>query len=139
MADKKTTEEIKYQRDIQKMRYSDEELQLLNGTFSERYDLLILLRKFLLQGELTSQDKEGLKFFASAQLLPVLKKTFLPQIDLTTPIGQMVDLWTNIDVKNKGVEDAWLEMAARDIVIKYINGRFDDLVNGSDSGLRFSS
>lgn len=139
MADQKTQEDVKLQQNIQKMRYSDDELQLLNSTFAERYDLLVLLRKFLLQGEVTEKEADNMKMFASTQLLPILKKTFLPQIDFTTPVGQLVDLWTNIDTKNKNVEGAWLEMAARDIVINYIKGRFDDLVNGTNNGLQFSA
>lgn len=123
----------------QKMRYSDEELQLLNGAFSSRLDMLVLLRKFMLQGELTGLETENLAYFRAPQMITILKKTFNPEIDLTTPIGQVVDLWTNIDTKNKDVQGAWLEMAARDLVVSYIKGRLEDLINATDTGIRLAS
>ena len=121
------------------MRYSDPELEFLNNTFAERIDLLILIRKFLLQGELTDQEKNLFVAF-SPELIRILKKAYLPDIDLTTPIGQLVDLWSNIDTKNKDIEGAWLEMAARKILIDYIQERFEALVeNRFDSKIQISS
>ena len=121
------------------MRYSDPELEFLNNTFAERTDLLILIRKFLFQGELTDQEKNLFVAF-SPELIRILKKAYLPDIDLTTPIGQLVDLWSNIDTKNKDIEGAWLEMAARKILIDYIQERFEALVeNRFDSKIQISS
>jgi len=118
------------------MRYSDDELVTLNSAFAERPDLLILLRKFFMQGELTPVEKEGIALFSSEKLFPIIKKTYLPELDLDTPLGQLVDMWTNINTRDKGVEGAWLEMAAREKVVDYIKGRIVCLVSGNDTGLK---
>ena len=128
---------MKQQQQI--LRYSDDELRVLNDTFSERQDLLVLLRKFFLQGKLTDAEREGVKLFSTPNLIEIIKKTYLPEIDLTTPIGQLADLWSNVNTRDNGVEAAWLEMAARELLIKYIKDRFTDLINGTEGGLRLES
>ena len=123
---------------VQVLRYSDSELKLMNDTFSERHDLLMLLRRFFLQGLMSKGERENVKFFANPNLITIMRKTYYPEIDLNTPIGQIVDLWSNVDTKNKGVEDACLEMAMREKLIKYVKDRFTDLINDTDGGLRLS-
>ncbi len=130
------TEEKKKPQQV--LRYSDSELKLMNDTFSENHDLIMLLRKFFMQGQMSDGEKENVKFFANANMLPILRKTYFPEIDLNTPIGQIVDLWSNVDTRNKGVEDACLEMAMRQKLIQYIKDRFMDLINGTEGGLRLS-
>ena len=129
---------MKEEKKVQVLRYSDSELKLLNDTFSENHPLLMLLRKFFLQGLISKGERENVKFFASPNLITILKKTFHPEIDLNTPIGQIVDLWSNVDTKNKGPEDACLEMAMREKLIRYVTDRFTDLINDTDGGLRLS-
>lgn len=122
----------------QQLRYSDEELVFLNNVFAEQYDLLVMIRKFLLQGELTEHEKKLFEGF-NPDLIKILRKTYLPEIDLKTPIGQIVDLWSNIDTKNKDVQGAWLDMAARQILVDYLKERFDALVeNKFESKIKFS-
>lgn len=128
----------KQKEKVQVLRYSDSELKLMNDTFAENHKLLILLRKFFLQGLMSQGERENVKAFANPNILTILKKTYLPEIDLNTPIGQIVDLWSNVDTKNKGVEDACLEMAMREKLIRYVKDRFTDLINDTDGGLRIS-
>lgn len=124
-------------RQPQVLRYSDTELEFLNNTFAEKYELLILIRKFLLQGELTEHEKH-LFFTFNPDLLRILGKTYLPELDLTTPIGQLVDLWSNIDTKNQDVEKSNLDMAARQILVSYLKERFQAVADGKfDSKIQF--
>ena len=113
----------------QVLRYSDAELEFLNNTFAEKYELLVIIRKFLLQGELTEHEKHLFSTF-NPDLLRIIGKTYLPELDLATPIGQLVDLWSNIDTKNKDIEGGWLEMAARQILVSYVRGRFQAIAEG---------
>ena len=115
-------------KEYQILRYSNAELEFLNNTFAEKQELMILIRKFLLQGELTENEKNLFATF-NPDLLKILGKTYLPEIDLTTPIGQIVDLWSNIDTKNKDVDNAWLEMAARQVLVNYVKGRFQAIAD----------
>ena len=119
------------------MRYSDSELLFLNNMFAEGYDLLVLIRKFLLQGEMTEHEKKLFEGF-NPDLIKILRKTYLPEIDLNCPIGQIVDLWSNIDTKNKDVESTAPDMESRKILVDYLKERFDALTeNRFDSKIKF--
>src|SRR3990167_6029770 len=116
----------------QLMRFSDEELKLLNDTFSTRTDLLILLRKFLLQGELNEVEKESIKLFASSNLLPIIQKTYLPVLDLDAPLSQLIDFWLLVDTKGRDLEDLKIELSARQGLIDYMGQRFKCLINNEE-------
>jgi len=116
----------------QLMRFSDEELKLLNDTFSTRTDLLLLLRKFLLQGELNETEKESVKFFAASNILPIIQKTYLPTLDLDAPLSQLIDFWLLVDTKGRDLDDLQVELYARQALIDYTGQRFKCLINGEE-------
>ena len=120
------------QKKLQVMRYSDDELKILNGAFSERTDLLLLLRKFLLQGELNEVESESIKLFRTSNILPIIQKTFLPVLDLDTPLGQLMDFWLLVDTKDRDMEKIKIELAARKTLIDYMTQRFKVLINGEE-------
>lgn len=124
---------------VRQRRYTDDELVLINNTFAGQNELLLILRKHFLQGKLSKTEKDSMRLFASDKLFTVIKKTFYPEIDFSTPLGQLVDLWTNINTREKDVEGAWLEMAAREIVVRYISERINALIGETDGGLSFES
>ena len=117
---------------LQRMRFSDAELKLLNDTFSERTDLLLLLRKFLLQGELNEIEKESVKFFAALNILPIIQKTYLPVMDLDAPLSQLIDFWLLVDTKSRDLDDLQVELYARQALIDYMSQRFKCLINGEE-------
>lgn len=53
-------------------------------------------------------------------LLKVLRKVFLPEIDPAAPIGQIVDLWMTVDIRNMMPEQAMVTLTARNQVIAHI-------------------
>ncbi|MEK6883317.1 MAG: hypothetical protein AABY22_27060 [Nanoarchaeota archaeon] len=114
------------------MRYSDEELKLLNSTFSERTDLLLLLRKFLLQGDLDETERETIKLFKTSNILPIIQKTYLPVIDLNAPLSQLVDFWLFVETKDRNLEQVEIELKARKKLIDYTKERFKCLINGEE-------
>lgn len=116
----------------QVMRFSDEELKLLNDTFSTRQDLLLLLRKFFLQGSLDEVETENIKLFGTPNLLPIIRKTYLPELDLNAPLSQLIDFWLLVDTKNRDLEGLEVELYARQALIDYLNQRFKCLINGQE-------
>ena len=120
------------QKKLQVMRYSDDELKILNSAFSERTDLLLLLRKFLLQGELNEVETESIKLFKTSNILPIIQKTYLPVLDLDTPLGQLMDFWMLVDTKDRSLEHIKVELYARQGLIDYMNQRFKCLINGQE-------
>lgn len=98
----------------QKMRFSDEELSLIKNTFTDREDLVQLIRKVFLQDKLEVEEIGKLAFISdSADLLMLFKKTFLPDLETDAPLHQLVDLWMSVDVKDKSIAESVVAMKVR--------------------------
>ena len=102
---------------------NDLDKALVKNTFANKLDLLLLLRKSLLQGEMNQEEKNTFINF-SKELVVALRKQFLPTINLENPAAQLIDLWATVHVRDRKVEEAWLEMEARRILIDYLEERF---------------
>ena len=98
----------------QRMRYSDAELSVLKTVFASDDELLMILRKAFLFAPFEANEKARLKaVFKDEQLLKLMRKTYLPEIEWNAPVGQIIDLWMTIDVKDKEPEAAMIVMRAR--------------------------
>lgn len=86
----------------QTMRISDTELEMLKSTFSDRDELLKTIRNLFLGLSLIDEEKKEIKrTFSSESLRKLMRKQFLPEIQGDLPIGQCIDLWMTIDLKDK--------------------------------------
>ena len=103
------------------LNYSDK--LFIKGVFANKLDLLLLLRKSLLRGEMNASEKNSFSNF-SKELVAILRKQFLPTINFENPAAQLIDLWATAHIRDKSVDDAWLEMEARRILIDYLEERF---------------
>lgn len=85
----------------QSIRFSDEELALIKTTFAENEDLLKVLRRVFLQMPLSATDLSllHLNFKGKPELMKVVRKTFVPELDGDVPLGQQVDLFLTIGLK----------------------------------------
>lgn len=113
----------------QKMRFSDEELQLIKNTFADNDDLLKVLRKVFLQMDLTTNDMELLRVMIlnKPDLLKVLRKNFLPELEQDVPIGQQIDLWLTIGLKDMIPEIAVMHLKSIQIWKDYLEQQFEAL------------
>jgi len=75
----------------QQMRITDLELQLIKSTFAGNEELLMLLRKI-----------------------------FLPELDPAIPLGQNIDLWMTVKIDDLDPEQAIINLKARNTVIQHI-------------------
>lgn len=117
--------------------YTKEERALISSAFVENEELLSGLRNFFLQLELTEAEQFKLNAFIKTQTLNILYRTFLPEIAPEAPIGQNVDMWSNVRIKETSVEEATLDMKARYVGLKYLQARFDELRGeGSEIGVQ---
>lgn len=73
------------------MRFSEEELTLLKNTFKD-----------------------------NTKLLKLLRKVFLPEYNPLAPLGQNIDLWMTVDVRNLTPQDAMIRILARNELITHI-------------------
>lgn len=72
------------------MRFTDDELHLIKSTFG-----------------------------GNEALLKVLRKVFLPEYDPTAPLGQVIDLWLNLDLEGKSEVDREIRIRARNEMIMH--------------------
>jgi len=121
----------------QTMRYTDEELGLIKNTFAENDDLLKIIRKSMLQMSLSALDLSMLELVRKEGILKVLRKTFLPTLDPEAPIHQMIDLWMTVQIVDKGPDEAYLVLLARERLIKYIDQQLLFLETGKEGKIRF--
>ena len=102
------------------MRITDEELAVIKGLFAD--------------------NEEGLK---------VMRKIFLPEIDYTAPLGQLVDMWIPVEVDDVTPEQAIINIKARKTLIIHIEsclmqlrnlaGKKDDTVEATKKKLQQDS
>lgn len=71
----------------------------------------------------TPQEIDLIKsvFRDNEPLLKLMRKVFLPEIDPTAPLGQIIDLWMTIPLKEIKPEDAIINLLARNTVIQHID------------------
>lgn len=109
------------------MRFSKEELDLIKMFFKEENDnnLMNLRAFFFNKGELKPELKQD-------AIQAVLKKLFYPQISLTAPIGQQIDLYMTIPLDNVLEEDRILNLEIRNRLIKLLKSKFREDGNTFD-------
>lgn len=80
------------------MRFSDHELKLVQATFKDNDELLKLMRK-----------------------------VFLPELDPKAPLSQNIDLWMTANLDNMDPEQIAIEVKARNKLIIHIEQRLLEL------------
>ncbi len=60
-------------------------------------------------------------FKGNDQLIRLMRKIFLPELDPSAPIGQMIDLWMTVNVNDMSPEDALVNIKARNILITHVD------------------
>lgn len=111
-----------------KKRYNDRELSLLQNTFQGQETLLVSLRKFLLQGDLSADELDYLKqTVGNPEVLAVVKKTINPTLDKGAVIHGTIDMFSGIDVTATPIEHADLQIKSRKLAVEFLNQRFNAL------------
>lgn len=75
------------------------------------------------QMRITSEEQELIKstFLNNERLLKLMRKMFLPELDPNAPIGQMIDLWMSLPIKDMTPEQAYTNIVARNTLIAHID------------------
>ena len=120
---------IKAKRDFdQKMRYNNGELGLIKNTFADNDEILIAIRKVFLQGELNKLEGDIINGL-NDEVLAIIKKEILPDIDLDAPLFQIVDMWATIDFSQDPQKISYA-LADRQIVVDYLKQQYEILKGG---------
>lgn len=113
----------------QKMRFDDVELALMKAVFANNENLLFIIRKVMLQGELTEDERSTLVSAMTPELYKLLRKVFLPEIDLDAPLFQIADpyIGLNADVEKVGPEEFWPVYQAKKLEFDFIDQQLECL------------
>jgi hypothetical protein len=116
---------------MQKMRYSDKELLLIKGVFSENEDLFKSMRKIFYQMPLTAIDLGRFQVsLKSKELLAILRKMFLPILDSELPLQQNIDLMMTIKLNEMPVSEGAVHLKSIKIWIDYMNQQLKVIESG---------
>jgi len=117
----------------QKMRFSEGELALIKSTFAENEDLLKAIRKSMLQLPMNAVDLALVSnnFRGKGNVMALMRKAFLPQLEGDAPIHQVIDLWMTVKLDGLNHKDAMLILQARRLLLEYIEQQLNWLENGN--------
>lgn len=122
------------------MRYTDRELSLIKNTFAEQLDLMVLIRKFFLQGEMTEEEMTLVKKFTdNKEVLAILKKAIAPKVDKLAPPFETVDLFSSMDLNPTQYDHAYRAVKARNMAKEYLGNRFEALEGKSLEEIEFDA
>lgn len=106
------------------MRYNAEERALIKNTFFD--EVLMAIRKFILQGDLNEQEQEIIKDFSKkTQAVNLLKNALIPELNPSAPIDNLNDMFV-ID-PTLSVEYSIFDLRARQLAREYFTGRLNAL------------
>lgn len=123
----------------QTMRFDDKELGLIKETFKDNLPILKAIRKVFLQIPLTEREDVELRKSMRGDVMKIMRKSFLPEVDGNAPINQVIDLWMTIKIDDKTPEEAEPFITARGMVIEYINQQLEALGGNGKEEIKFSS
>jgi hypothetical protein len=113
----------------QQMRYNDGELSIIKKTFVENDELLLAMRKVMLQFELNDADKAILKVFKAKEIQKLISKVFLPVLEAEAPRNQLIDLWMTFDVADKSMEEKEMIFESRLLLIQLLEQQLKEIFN----------
>src|SRR3990167_10531306 len=109
----------------QDRRFTPQEMSLIESTFKDQENLLILIRRFLLQDKLTKDELSYLKSSATPEVIAVLKKTVGLTLDKGAVLNGTVDIFSGMDITGTLVDHAVLQIKVRKLAHQYLSQRFN--------------
>jgi len=123
----------------QKMRFNDVDLGLMKATFADNEDLLFVIRKVLLQFDLTEEEQDMINGMSEAAH-NVVRKEFLSELDPEAPLFQLSDMRIALknDINVREVDQMALLIHAKELEMDYIRQQLDVLKGGEEPEKRIS-
>lgn len=105
--------------------FNDAELGLIKATFTDNDDLLYIIRKVLLQFELSEEEKIIIRGLSS-EVYDVVKKRMFPDFDDQYPLTQIPNMLAGLttDIRSRKVEDMEGLFDAKQLEIDYLEQQF---------------
>jgi len=113
----------------QTMRFNDVELGLFKKLFADNEDLLFIIRKVLLQIEVSENEQKILDDNLSDDAHTLIKKHYLAGVDGNTPLNQLADMDRIFaaEMQNKSIEEMKIVFKAGFIQQDYLKQQLETL------------
>lgn len=111
----------------QDRRFTPQEMSLIESTFKDQENLLILIRRFLLQDKLKKDELNYLTASATPEVIKVLKKTIGLVLDKGAVLNGTVDIYSGMDITGTLVDHAVLQIKVRKLAHQYLAQQIDSL------------
>lgn len=100
-------------------KFNDGEISLFKNTFCENTTLLKLVSNVFLQLELSETDKTILTnaFKGNRELLKLMRKKLVAELDPNSPLGLNSDIWKEIKTQDVSPEMVLLDIKAKGVVL----------------------
>jgi len=81
-----------------RLNVDEKEISLIKATFAENDELLKAMRALAFGLPVSDTNKETIKkTFANDELVKIMRKRLVPQLDADAPIGQVADVWLGVE------------------------------------------
>ncbi len=126
---------------VSQMRITDAEFEMLKSVFADQDELLKTVRNLFLGLEISEDEKKQISdiFGKNETLRRLMRKQFLPEIQADLPIGQAIDLWMTIDLKDKSPLEIYHILQSRRLLIELIEKSLILLENPDSEKVSLSS
>lgn len=114
-------------------RFNSQELALIKQLFADNEDLLSIVRKVMIQMELTESEKTQLQGMITETSYALLVKFFVPWLEADAPIGQLTHLALGLgaEIKQLSPEGAWPYIKAKELEMNYLSQQLQ-VLKGSE-------
>lgn len=116
-----------------RLAFNQSELNLVKATFAENEELLRIIRKAFLGGEMTEAQANTLKstFEGKEELQKLVSIFFLPIVRDETPLGMGLDMWNGLQISDKDIHGAYYLILSREKTIGIIEKALQVIFSGS--------
>lgn len=117
----------------QVLMFNNAEIGLIKAVFADNDELLYVIRKVLLQFELSKEEIATLKTFMNPELHAVVKKRVFPDWGSEYPLTQIPSFVTSLttEIRQRKEEDMIGLFEAKEIEMDYLEQQFK-VLNGED-------
>lgn len=123
----------------QVLMFNEAELGLIQAVFAENDDLLFLIRKVLLQFELTPEEKGIIRHSVTPEVYSILKKRIFPDWSDDYPLSSIPSFVTSLttDIRQRKEEDMIGLFEAKELEMDYLEQQFR-VLKGEEVELKIS-
>ena len=131
-------------KNMQTTRFTNEELQIIKQIFADSEDdkMLKILRKIFLQLPIDAVEMAIVHttFRKQTEIMVVIRKMFLPELDGNAPILQCGNAWSFFSprIEDLDLDKAELQIKSRRNVIDYLRQQLDFLETEKDQHIVFT-